>query len=146
VIRGSDFVVRSLDSPLEIMTWVNEACLAAGVPSLGGGFFAQGAMVGPTVIPGETACLACNAAASLPAVDRGIGGTFAPVVTICAGLIAGDAVTYLGKLGKLRTAGAIMLIDAPTFAINVNNISRNDKCRVCGGATVARPALEAVSA
>jgi molybdopterin/thiamine biosynthesis adenylyltransferase len=133
-IHRSDYVVRSLDSPAEIMTWVNEACLKAGIPSLGGGFFAQGAIVGPTVIPGETACLACNASSALPTVDRGTGGTFAPVVTTCAGLISGEVVAYLGKLGKVRTAGAIMLIEAPTFSINFSSIQKNENCRACGQA------------
>ncbi|MGA7411551.1 MAG: ThiF family adenylyltransferase, partial [Bryobacteraceae bacterium] len=132
VIHRSDFVVRSLDSPRDIMTWLNEACLAAGIPSLGGGFFAQGAIVGPTVIPGETACLACSAASALPVVDRGIGATFAPVVTTCAGLISGEVIAFLGKLGRLRTAGTIMLIEAPTFAVNFRNLQRNENCRACG--------------
>lgn len=131
-IQGSDLVIRSLDNPPEIITRLNEACLAAGIPSLGGGFLTQGAVVGPTVIPGKTSCLSCNAPSVFPSANPGIGATFAPVVTTCAGLICGEAIAYLGELGPIRTAGTVMLIGVPTFAISFIGLPKNENCRACG--------------
>jgi molybdopterin/thiamine biosynthesis adenylyltransferase/Zn-dependent protease len=137
VIHGADFVVRSLDTPMEAQAWVSEACVGMSIPCIGGGFMAQGAVVGPTVIPGETACLACHVPATIPRVDRGIGATLAPVVALSAGLMAGEVITYIGKLGPLRTAGKLLFIEAPTFNFHFTDVPRDENCRVCGKLTRA---------
>jgi molybdopterin/thiamine biosynthesis adenylyltransferase/Zn-dependent protease len=137
VIHGADFVVRSLDTPMEAQAWVSEACVGMSIPCIGGGFMAQGAVVGPTVIPGETACLSCHSPATLPRVDRGIGATLAPVVALSAGLVAGEVLAYSGKLGPLRTAGKLLLIEAPTFNFHFTDVPRDENCRVCGKLTRA---------
>ncbi len=131
VIKGSDFVVRSLDTPMEAQIWVNEACVRSGIPCCGAGFLAQGAVVGPTVVPGVTACMACQDA-RLPRVERGIGGTLSPVVTMAAGFLANEVVTHLAGLGPVRTANHILLLDAPTLSITFQPIPRNHECPVCG--------------
>jgi molybdopterin/thiamine biosynthesis adenylyltransferase/Zn-dependent protease len=132
VIKGADFVIRSLDSPFEAQYWVNEACVRSGIPCSGAGFLAQGAIVGPTVVPGVTACLSCNQAAQLPRFDRGLGPTIAPIVTITSGILANEAITYLGGLGQVRTTSTMVLIEAPTFNTLYREISRDENCLVCG--------------
>ena len=132
VILGADFVVRSLDTPQEVQIWVNEACIRMSIPCVGAGFLAQGAVIGPTVIPGKTACLGCHLAPQLPRIDRGAGGTLAPVVTICAGILANEAITFLGELGELRTSGGMLILDAPTFTTQFREVSRDENCMVCG--------------
>lgn len=131
VIEGADFVIRALDTPVEAQMWVNEACVRKGIPSTGAGFMTQGAVIGPTVIPGESACLACHQE-QLPWLDRGMGATLAPVVTITAGILANEVITYLGQLGQLRTTTGILFVEAPTLAINHREASRDENCRVCG--------------
>lgn len=132
VIEGADFVIRSLDTPFEAQYWVNDACVRKGIPCTGAGFLAQGAIVGPTVIPGVTACLACNQPTQLPRFDRGLGPTIAPIVTIASGILANEAITYLGGLGQVRTTAAMLLIEAPTFNTRFREISRDENCLVCG--------------
>jgi molybdopterin/thiamine biosynthesis adenylyltransferase/Zn-dependent protease len=131
VIAGSDYVIRSLDSPEDAQIWVNQACMQHGIPSTGAGFMAQNAFVGPTVIPGITACLECHQQ-PLPRISRGAGATFGPIVTVTAGILANEVVTYLGKLGELRTSTGMLLIEAPTFATRLLNIPRSENCPVCG--------------
>jgi molybdopterin/thiamine biosynthesis adenylyltransferase/Zn-dependent protease len=132
VSRGSTFVVRAVDSPPECIAWVNEACIRLGIPYSGGGFFPQGTIVGPTVIPWESSCIACNAPAVAPRVDRGTGGTLAPLVFATAGLLANEVITYLGRLGTPQTVNRVLAISAPTLAFNFSDVPRNDNCSVCG--------------
>lgn len=132
VIEGTTFVVRALDSPQEALAWVNEACIRLGIPYSGAGFFPQGTIVGPTVIPGVSSCLACNQQATTPRFDRATGGTLAPLVSATASLLAAEVVTYLGELGTVQTAGRMIAISAPTLAFNVLDAPRNEHCPVCG--------------
>lgn len=129
-IRGADFVIRALDTPNEMQIWVNEACVRGGIPSLGAGFLPQSAIIGPMVVPGKTVCLACGQTA-LPNVDRGIGGTLAPLVAITAGIMANEIVVFLGQLGKVRTMSGMLLIEAPTFQARFQEMSRDPACPVC---------------
>jgi molybdopterin/thiamine biosynthesis adenylyltransferase len=131
-IDGSTFVVRAIDSPPESLAWVNEACVRLGIPYSGAGFFPQGTIVGPTVVPGESSCLACNAPAVAPRFDRAIGGTLAPLVFTTAGLLAAEVITHLGKLGAVQTLGRMLAINAPSLAFSFREAPRNDNCRVCG--------------
>jgi molybdopterin/thiamine biosynthesis adenylyltransferase len=132
IIEGSDFVIRAIDSPQESMAWVNEACINAGIPYSGAGFFPQGTIVGPTVIPGETACLACNAPATTPRFDRGTGGTLAPLVFTTAGILASETINFLGKLGSVQTAGRMLTINAPALNFTFSDVRRNEQCPLCG--------------
>ena len=138
VIRGSSMVVRAIDSPNESPVWVNEACVREGIPYMAGGFLPQGALVGPMVIPGETACLLCNQQTVHQRADRGSGGTLAPFVTATAGLFVAEIITYLAKLGPVRTAGRALAIHAPELGFGFVDISRNEQCAVCGQGSVRR--------
>ncbi len=129
-IQGADFVVRALDTPEEMQIWVNEACVRSGIPSIGAGFLPQSAIIGPMVVPGKTACLACHQT-GLPNVNRGIGGTLAPIVATTAGVMANEIVVYLGELGKARTMSGMLLIEAPTFQVRFQEMVRDERCPVC---------------
>lgn len=131
-VKGSTFVIRAVDSPQESLAWVNEACVRLGIPYSGAGFFAQGTIVGPTVIPGQSSCLACNTPVSTPRFDRGTGGTLAPLVFTTAGLLASEAITFLGNLGSIQTMGRMLAINAPALSFNFRDVARNDDCAVCG--------------
>ena len=132
VIEGSSFVVRAIDTPDEALAMVNEACVRQGIPYLGGGFFPQGTIVGPMVIPGESSCLACAQSGTAPRIDRGAGGTIAPLVTSTASLLSAEVVTYLGKLGPVKTVGRMLSIDAPTLGFGFIDVPRNERCPICG--------------
>jgi bacteriocin biosynthesis cyclodehydratase domain-containing protein len=59
-IEGSDFVLGCLDPGLTSITYrLNRACLTQGVPWSVGSATAFEGIVGPTVIPHETACYLC---------------------------------------------------------------------------------------
>ena len=61
VLEGSDLLIATADWPaFELPRWVNRACIDAGVPYISGGQFLPLSRVGPTVVPGRTACLECE--------------------------------------------------------------------------------------
>ena len=60
LIAGYDFVLRSADSPPEIDNWINDACLAREIPFLISGTMEQKGLLGPLVVPFETACVNCS--------------------------------------------------------------------------------------
>jgi molybdopterin/thiamine biosynthesis adenylyltransferase len=60
LVTGVDFVLRSADSPPEIDNWINDSCLVRGVPFLVSGTMEQKGLLGPLVIPFETACVNCS--------------------------------------------------------------------------------------
>ncbi len=131
-VKGSSFAVRAVDSPPESIVWLNDACIPLGIPYSGAGFFSQGTVVGPTVIPLESSCVACNAPAVAPRFDRGTGGTLAPLVFTTAGLLANEVITYLGKLGTVQTIGRILAINAPDLGFTFRDVPRNENCPSCG--------------
>jgi molybdopterin/thiamine biosynthesis adenylyltransferase len=59
LLPGADLVVSGVDQPDGVDEWVNEACVAAGVPYVRGGMFAQ-RLAYWSVAPGRSACLACH--------------------------------------------------------------------------------------
>jgi molybdopterin/thiamine biosynthesis adenylyltransferase/Zn-dependent protease len=132
IIKGSTFVVRAVDTPRESLAWVNEACVRSGIPYSGAGFFPQGTICGPTVLPSQSSCLACNAPAVAPRFDRGTGGTLAPLVFTTAGVLASEVITYLGGLGEVRSVGRMLAINAPSLNFTYQDVPRNANCPVCG--------------
>lgn len=132
VIQGSTFVVRAVDTPQESLQWVNEACVRSGIPYSGAGFFPQGTICGPTVLPGRSSCLACNAPDVAPRFDRGTGGTLAPLVFTTAGVLSNEVITYLGGLGDVRSVGRMLAINAPSLNFTYQDVPRNEQCSVCG--------------
>jgi molybdopterin/thiamine biosynthesis adenylyltransferase len=39
LLPGADLVLSAIDRPDEVQTWVNQACVAAGVPFITGGMY-----------------------------------------------------------------------------------------------------------
>jgi hypothetical protein len=62
-LQGANYVVCTADSPVhKLGRWVNEACLELGLPHVSAGQFPPRLRIGPTFVPGQTACLACQEA------------------------------------------------------------------------------------
>lgn len=60
LIENTDFVVLSADKPFfAIQKWLNKSCLSLNIPLLNVGYAAGDGLMGPLVMPGLSACLAC---------------------------------------------------------------------------------------
>lgn len=117
---------------------VNEACVRMGIPYTGAGFFGQGSTVGPTVIPGVSACLSCNYIDDGTRVDRETFGSIAPVISSTAGLLVNEVITCLAGLGTVKSINRLIWIDAPELDFRFQEIKRDENCSVCGTAIPKR--------
>lgn len=125
LLVDADLLVTGIDRPDEVDVWVNEACLAAGVPYVRGGMLPT-RVVYWSVDPGRSACYSCalqaDAAGSagsgtarvarrlvpeMPAVNRGIG----PVASLVGSLVAMEALRYLTGFAAPVAAGRFRLVD-----------------------------------
>jgi molybdopterin/thiamine biosynthesis adenylyltransferase len=144
LLDGADLVLGALDQPNEVRYWVNEACVAAAVPLVTGGFQA-GRGLYYSVDPGRSGCAAClrlnmqpEAKGRLvrePVVNRGIG----PVATVIGSLIALEAVRYLTGFAPPVAAGKLWLVDFATGEAGVGyEWSRAPDCPVCADMSGAK--------
>jgi molybdopterin/thiamine biosynthesis adenylyltransferase len=157
LLPGADLVVSGVDQPDNVDAWVNEACVAAGVPYVRGGMFAQ-RLAYWSVDPGRSACLACHEhelAASAPEhgltpqrlatgldrVNRGIG----PVASMVGALVAMEALRYLTAFAPPIAAGCERSVDFATGDQEVRAWTPWLGCPVCATAPGRVPAVAAAS-
>jgi len=61
LLNGADVLVQAADwPPYELARWVDAACLGAGVPWIAAGQLPPLLKIGPTYMPGDSACFACH--------------------------------------------------------------------------------------
>jgi molybdopterin/thiamine biosynthesis adenylyltransferase len=138
-----DVLVQTADwPPYGLVRWVDEACRQTGVPYVIGGQRPPILKVGPTFIPGQTACFACQETAlarEFPLYaelarrrdeqpERSI--TLGPASGIAGTLIASEVLHLL--LGhEIATAGRALLLDLRTLATWWEPVERLPDCPRC---------------
>jgi molybdopterin/thiamine biosynthesis adenylyltransferase len=155
LLADADLLITGVDRPDEVDLWVNEACLAAGVPYVRGGILPT-RVVYWSVDPGRSACYSCalradaaqaaagsdtaivarRLAPGLPVVNRGIG----PVASLVGSLVAMEALRYLTGFAAPVAAGRFRVVD---FRCGVTETEqpwpRDPDCAACAAVPV-RPA------
>jgi molybdopterin/thiamine biosynthesis adenylyltransferase len=141
--EGADLIAGGIDGHPDAGMWVNEAAVRAGIPFVGGGGTRSQIMY-QSVIPGRTACLACDGA------DRPAAGTSAgaalrlaekielsnpltgPMATLIGSLIAFEAQRHLTGFEPPRAAGGRVVLDLRTgLAPEWQPFTPNPDCPVC---------------
>ena len=149
LLSDADLVVAAIDEPAEVDEWINEACVAAGVPFIRGGLaYMQGLYW--SVDPGRSACKRClkhhRSTFALGAdsrvvewervleserVNRGIG----PVAQLLGSLVAMEALRYLTQIAEPVSAGSYRLVDfAGACETSSDPWPRDPDCDVCATA------------
>ncbi len=148
LLPEADLVVSGVDQPAGIDLWVNEACVAAGVPYVRGGMIAQ-RLAYWSVDPGRSPCMACHQhelaatapehgvaaerrRAELERVNRGIG----PVASLVGALVAMEALRYLTGFAPPIAAGCERFVDFASGEQEVQRWTRWADCPVCPTAPV----------
>jgi molybdopterin/thiamine biosynthesis adenylyltransferase len=160
LLDGADLVVSAIDDPDEVDLWVNEACVAAGVPFIRGGLaYLQGLYW--SVDPGRSACRQClelHRAGLARTVDsrlvtwervlhservnRGIG----PVAQLLGSLVAMEGLRYLTGIAPPVSAGVYQLVDfSGDCSISADPWPRDPDCPVCASAPTERARGDAVA-
>jgi molybdopterin-synthase adenylyltransferase len=155
LVDGASLVITVADwPPYDLPRWVNRACVEAGVPHVSAGQRLPLNRVGPTVVPGESACLECE--------ERGIrrdyplydelaefrtahpvdAATIAPASGIVGSMLAMEAIHLLTGLARPSSQGAVLLFDLRTLVVKREEIARDPDCPLCGGLAHATDAHE----
>jgi molybdopterin/thiamine biosynthesis adenylyltransferase len=150
LLDGVDLVVSAIDQPDEVDLWVNEACVAAGVPFIRGGLaYLQGLYW--SVDPGVSACRQCletyrsteperderAQVVSWPLLLRQdqTNRATGPVAGILAGLVSMEALRYLTGFVPPVSAGTYQLVDfTGACEISSDPWPADPHCSVCATA------------
>jgi molybdopterin/thiamine biosynthesis adenylyltransferase len=122
-----DIVVDGTDN-FETRYLLNAECQKRGIPFIYGGIFGlKGSVM--TIIPGQTACLACflskeqSTDAPIPAIG--------PFVGMVASIQVMEVLKLIVGLGE-PLAGKLLKVDGRTGQTRRVLIKKNPDCRVCG--------------
>jgi molybdopterin/thiamine biosynthesis adenylyltransferase len=144
-IDGADFVVNAADWPAhDIERWVNQACVAAGLPFITMSHSPPVARVGPLYVPGTTGCYACQEAAyreTHPLYDELVerrrgrpspAPTLGPACAFVGGQVALETLHQVTGLCPPATLGAALLYDLRTMGVTREPVPLRPGCPVCG--------------
>jgi len=146
---GSDLVINCADQPSVAQTseWTGQAAMGLVLPHiLAGGYRTHLGFVGPTVLPGQSACWKCfemdyhendpfavNGWKPL-AAGRPTGGSLGPLGAVVASIHAWEAIRILTGIlppAMLNRKGEIDFVD---MSISYHPVARKADCPVCGRA------------
>ncbi len=144
VVASADLLVCALDRPRpDLLGAVNRQANDAGTRWLVGQIHGLDGLVGPTVVPGETACYSCFRERMLANVEfrtdayadefagNSSGMGLSPLAQIVAGYLTLDAAHLLvGNAGF--TAGSVLHFDFFDFGVESNEVLKRPRCEVCG--------------
>ncbi|RAG85002.1 hypothetical protein DN069_13640 [Streptacidiphilus pinicola] len=141
-----DFIVLSADTPREIHEWISSKAVALGIPYSTAGYIEGYAVVGPLVVPGETACYECSRnehaifgelrgdASSLRQLNpKRQAPSFGPLNFYVASVQVNEAIRYLTGL-PTRTMGTRQAIDFATYEATEEHYQRRADCPTCSSA------------
>jgi molybdopterin/thiamine biosynthesis adenylyltransferase len=138
---GADFVVCTADWPVhEIGRWVNRACLELGVPHTSAGQFPPRVRIGPTFVPGRTACLECQEGAirrAFPLYDElvehrrdnaPVAATLGAPSGLIGSLLAMEVIHWITGISEPATLGRGLIFDLRDFSSHWESIEPDPDC------------------
>jgi molybdopterin/thiamine biosynthesis adenylyltransferase len=153
IAKGADVFLSVADRPkTEIMGWVNEGSVRAGVPLIVGGLDTKRCLY-YTIIPGTTGCIACwreQVHREDPASDRmlsrrrseGLSGdrsAFVPLVVMTTAFMISDLVRLVTGIAPPVSAGRLIQTQFADYETTVAETwERQPDCRVCANTPEAR--------
>ena len=143
----SDLVINCADQPSVAQTseWTGQAAMALGLPHiLAGGYRTHLGFLGPTVLPGQSACWKCfetdyhqNDSFAINgwkplAAGRPTGGSLGPLGAVVAGIHAWEAIRILTGILPPAMTNRKGEIDFVDMSISYRTVERRPDCPVCG--------------
>jgi bacteriocin biosynthesis cyclodehydratase domain-containing protein len=155
VCAGAQFVVCTADWPVhEIGRWVNRACLELGLPHTSAGQFPPRVRIGPTFVPGRTACLGCQERAirsEFPLYDElvehrrsnaPVAATLGAPSGLIGSMLAMEVIHWITGISEPATLGRGLIFDLRDFSSHWESVEPDPDCELacrdqCVGAGVA---------
>jgi bacteriocin biosynthesis cyclodehydratase domain-containing protein len=149
LVARADLVIETADwPPHQLPRWVDEACARTGTPYISAGQAPPLVRVGPLVVPGKTACLACQEAAVRrrhPLYEElarhrmragaPVAATLAPASAAIGAIIAMEALHHLSGALTPATRGRVLLFDMATLSTRLEEVVRRPHCARCKGSS-----------
>jgi bacteriocin biosynthesis cyclodehydratase domain-containing protein len=143
---GADFVVCTADWPVhEIGRWVNRACLALGLPHTSAGQFPPRVRIGPTFVPGRTACLECQERAirrdfalydelvEHRKASAPVAATLGAPSGLIGSLLAMEVIHWITGISEPATLGRGLVFDLRDFSSHWEAVEPDPDCELgCG--------------
>jgi len=146
VAAGADFVVCTADWPVhDISRWVNRACLELGVPHTSAGQFPPRVRIGPTLVPGRTACHACQERAirrEFPLYDEliehrkrtaPVAATLGAPSGLIGSLLAMEVIHWITGISEPATLGRGLVFDLRDFSNHWESVEPDPDCELACG-------------
>ncbi len=151
LLSESDLVILCLEKPDHSMCrWVNQACVERGIPWVAAYLSAVEAVIGPMVVPGETACYECyhlrrqsnqdrleerqtvEQYLEQHRAERSPFGQLSPLPSIAGGLVSLEALRQLAGFAQPSTYDAFLRVDLITLEAELHPILKLPRCPICG--------------
>jgi bacteriocin biosynthesis cyclodehydratase domain-containing protein len=145
LLDGADALVQAADwPPYELTRWVDDACRKTRVPYITAGQVPPILKIGPTYVPGVSACFTCHETAmqsefplydELAAQRRGervVATTLGPASGVVGTLIALELMHLLAGRGPVATQGRALIVDMRTLECRWQAVERLPGCPACG--------------
>jgi bacteriocin biosynthesis cyclodehydratase domain-containing protein len=149
VAAAHDLVVELADRPPhELSRWLDAACWDAGTTRISAAQFPPLVRIGPTYVPGRTACLLCQergARDGFPLYDEFVAmrqarlpvtSTLGSIAAMIGAAVAGDVVHHLTGLMEPASLGAALILDVRDLSVRREPIQRQPDCPRCGEGTI----------
>lgn len=138
------WVLTADQPPYALARWVNAASLAHGVPFIAAGQQPPLAKIGPTYVPGETACYSCQErrlCEIFPIYDElaeqrrrrpPAATTLGPASALIGSLLALEVLHFLLGRGEVATRNQMLIVDIRTLESSWQPVERDPLCASCG--------------
>ena len=131
-MAGAQVVLDGLDN-FSTRLIVNSACVRHKIPFIHGGVSRFRGLI-TTILPGETACLACLYPEGSP--DGEGLGVLGFIPAMIANLQALEAVKLLIGQGP-ALAGKVLRFNGNDMKFRMDELQRNENCKVCGSSRLS---------
>jgi bacteriocin biosynthesis cyclodehydratase domain-containing protein len=145
VLDEVDLLIATADwPPYDLPRWINKACLAAGTPYITAGQSLPLSRVGPTVIPGRSACLECeerrhrrthplyDELAEFQTANPSDAATVGAACGVVGSMLAMEAIHLLTGAIQPASLDAALVLDLRTMTIVREEVMRDPDCPACG--------------
>lgn len=134
-IKKSDFVICTLDKPTrKIRRIINDVCVKHLKPVIFSGFAEHVGMIGPFIIPKETACLNCidkNMHEELVNYIEHVP-SFGCLCNMIASIVSNEVINYYVKYNKNSLKGCTLMINMYNYSIEKIKWEKDINCKKCG--------------
>lgn len=133
-VQECDIVICTLDKPFRVIRrLINDICVSENKPVIFAGFAEHVAMIGPFVIPHETACLKCidKETTDIPLQNVKIVPSYGPMCAMISSIITNEIVKYFNNYISYNLKGKTMMFNFATYETKIINWSKNNTCEEC---------------